>query len=437
MLNENRVLVLGLGLSGRSAARFLMKNGASVAALDDRSKILIHDPEVIGLLKMGMEIVEDLFSMTKPSFVVVSPGMPPTHPAIAYAEENQWEIIGEVELACRYLKNPMVGVTGTNGKTTVTLLTAHILNQAGYPARALGNSGVPLSSILDRQEPNEEEIYVIELSSYQLETLYAKCLKAGVILNVTPDHLDRYDDMNDYAAAKFHLKDCLIEDGTLYIGENCPPDFFLPAVKKYGYSKSSSIYTDLETIFLEGNPVFQVPENLKGKQSHDLENMMASFALCHIFNIEVDRFLDYFKTFAKPPHRIEFVRNIDGIVYVDDSKGTNLDAVIKAVQSVDGKVILIAGGVDKGFSFHPWIHSFAGKVKHICAIGQTAEKIKTEVGYEIPTTVSCSLEEAVKLASKNAVSGETVLLSPGCSSFDMFRDYVQRGEEFKRLVKAL
>jgi UDP-N-acetylmuramoylalanine--D-glutamate ligase len=197
------------------------------------------------------------------------------------------------------------------------------------------------------------------------------------------------------------------------------------------------LYTDLHHLFFEGEKILSFPLETQGKISHDVENLMAAFALCRHFKVSPETFLKGFSTFKKPAHRIEFVDAIDGVSYYDDSKGTNIDAVIRAVQTIDEKIVLIAGGVDKGAAYTPWIEVFQGKVKGIYAIGQAAGKIQEQMSHAIPVTHCQTLEEAVLSASKIALEGEAVLLSPGCSSFDMFRDYAHRGEEFQRIVKEL
>lgn len=433
------VLVLGLGVSGRSAAAFLVGRGAHVVCADDHLQALRANAEVVRLHEKGVRLIgpEDPLPFM-PDLVVVSPGIPPNHPGLVEARKKKWEVIGEIELAGRYLRNRIVAVTGTNGKTTVTLLTAHVLNESGFSAQALGNSGVPLTSFLSL-EKNEgsSDILVVELSSFQLETLHSQCLDAAVLLNITPDHLDRYDSMEQYAAAKLKIRSCLRPGGSFFAADSCARRYSLSDGLTYGYRPENDIYTDLEKVFIEGKPAFALPKSLQGKRSHDTENLMAAFALCHKCGVSSEAFIEAFQSFRKPPHRIEFVCSRNGIAYVNDSKGTNLDAVVKAVHSTNGAVVLIAGGVDKGAAYTPWIKEFAGKVRCIYAIGQAAKKIEADLDKHIPVHVCQCLKSAIIAASQEAVDGETVLLSPGCSSYDMFRDYVHRGDEFKRLVLAL
>lgn len=436
--SEKKVWVIGLGISGCSAAHFLIQAGALVTAFDDKAHIVCNRPEVQDLMKQGMVLKQSVDDSQKPDLVVISPGVPPANSFIQMAKSYGVEVIGEIELACRNLPCPMVGITGTNGKTTTTLLTTHILKQNGFDARALGNSGVSLTSLLVEENADlRKTILVTELSSYQIETLKAVCLDAAVILNITPDHLDRYESMEQYAKAKLRLQTCLKAEKPFYVEQKCASIYFVNDAYTYGYSPNCYIYTDLKNVFVHGDFAFTLPENLQNKESHEIENLLASYALCQNFGVTGEQFLSAYKTFQKPPHRIEWVRNHQGVTYINDSKGTNLDAVIRAVESIEGDVILIAGGVDKGAAYTPWINAFSGKVRCICAIGEARDKIKADLESAIPVINYINLAEAVFAASKEAKLGDTVLLSPGCSSYDMFKDYAHRGEEFKRLVQAI
>lgn len=443
-MKEKRYLVIGLGISGRSAAELLLKKGAQVAAVDQNRHLLDHNVDIQVLKQRGLKTFSDPSQLEIKDYhtVVVSPGVPQSHPLYVQAKELKIEMLGEVELACQFLKAPaFLGITGTNGKTTVTLLVAHILNAAGMPARALGNVGVAMTSEKALEAASANEIIVAELSSYQLETLHSKVLDAAVLLNITPDHLDRYGTMEHYAIAKMHISKCLKPEGPLYIEEQCLKEYgYLLKdfkAKSYGYQSHCDLHTDLKAVYNGENALFPLPQLLHGHKSHDLENIMAAYALCQQMGVTPELFLNGLSTFKKPPHRIEFVCQVKGVDYIDDSKGTNLDAVIRAVETIQKPIILIGGGVDKGAPYSPWIAAFAGKVKSICAIGQAASKIEKDLNHAIPVGIHQSLEEAVRAASKMAKSGDVILLSPGCSSFDMFRDYAHRGEEFQRIANAL
>jgi UDP-N-acetylmuramoylalanine--D-glutamate ligase len=441
ILKEKRVLVIGLGISGQSAAAFLLKRGAIVSGVDRNSGLLKKNESILKLCEEGVVLLDDgqACDMGEFDLVVVSPGVPLTNQYCQRALSLGIEMIGEAELACRFISQKCVAITGTNGKTTVTLLVEHILNGAWKKARALGNIGIHLTSAID--DGADESIYVIELSSFQLETLKHSFIDAGVLLNITPDHLDRYSSMEAYALAKIQLKKCLKPEGKLFIENNCRRNYerFLGCknVFPYGYDSSCFIWTDKKSVFINNQEQFTLPCLHQGKLSHDVENIMAAYALCHELGVSSKQFTEGLETFKKPSHRIEFVRTISGVHYVDDSKGTNIDAVMRAIQSLEGPIILIAGGVDKGFPYTPWIEGFEGKVKLICAIGESAGKIMQDLGRDFIVKPFSTLDEAVKGAAKMAKVGDTILLSPGCSSYDMFKDYAHRGKEFKRIVNAL
>lgn len=438
-----RALVIGLGISGRSAAAFLLKNGALVLGVDSKREVLSSNPDVVRLRQQGLQThhESELTSVAQFNLVVVSPGVPQTHRLYTQAKAAGIEVIGEVELAFRFLKGTVLGITGTNGKTTVTLLIEHVLNQSGKPARALGNIGTPLTSELLERAHDEQEIIVAELSSFQLETLHAHVIDAAVVLNVTPDHLDRYADMDAYAQAKFHIANCLKPNGIWYLEHRCYQEFghlwHGKAPLLYGYTPSCDVYTDLKHLVVNRKIECVLPSQWQGKVSHDLENIMAAYAICRHVGVTPAQFLEALASFKKPAHRIQFVRTLKGVSYYDDSKGTNIDAVIRAVAALQGEIVLIAGGVDKGAAYTPWIEVFNRRVKYVCAIGQAAPKIKQDIGHAVPVELFPGLEQAVAHAAHIAKTGDIVLLSPGCSSFDMFRDYAHRGEEFQRVVNNL
>ncbi len=437
-LKDKKALIFGLGMSGRSAARFLCLQGARVHGVDRQLEKLRASPAMQALKNLGVTFQDETFfpDLSRFDLFILSPGISPRHPFVQAAQEEGVPILGEIELGCRFVKNRLIGVTGTNGKTTVTWMIRHILNHQGHPAHALGNVGVPFTQEL--LNIPEEDWIVLELSSYQLETLAQPVLDAAVILNITPDHLDRYLSMEAYAKAKLCIERSLKPQATLYFEERAWKEYGMFLEKTtpllYGYAPSSFIYTDLVSVFRGGEKAFDLPPSLKGKRSHDLENLLAVYALCADQGVTGEGILEAWQSFKKPPHRLEFVLEHRGVKYYDDSKGTNLDAVIRAVQGLEGPVILIAGGVDKGAAYTPW-REFKDKVKAICAIGQAAGKIKEELSVDFPVDLFESLEEAVKGAERRAKNGDIILLSPGCASFDMFEDYAQRGREFQRIVR--
>lgn len=436
-LAGKKVLVLGLGVSGHSASHFLLSKGAIVWGADQKINRLSSDPSIQHLVQKGLRLLVDQLPLPSVDFIVVSPGIPLSHPLVQAAYEAKIAVIGEIELGALFSRHSMMGVTGTNGKTTVTLMTTHILNQCGYPATSLGNTGIPFTrELLTLPETNQ---IILELSSYQLETLSQPVLNVGIILNITPDHLDRYPSMEAYVGAKIQIEKCLKSTGTLYVDEKTFRDYQslfkngTPLV--FGYHLKSFIYSDLLSVYRAGHKKFDLPPSLQGRKTHDLENLLACYALCAEQGISADQFLEGWASFKKPDHRIQLIADFNQVHYYDDSKGTNIDAVVRAVQSIDRKIILIAGGVDKGASYLPWLEAFKDKVKYICVIGEAAVKIESELSPYIGVLRCSTLEEAVTEASRNAEPGEAVLLSPGCASFDMFTDYVHRGKEFQRVVK--
>lgn len=400
-----KILVIGYGVSGRAAAALLKARGFEVVAVDRKA----------GEIKADIPVFLDTgdFSLDGIAQVILSPGVLPSHPLVVKAREQGIEVIGEIELAFRSIQNRCIGVTGSNGKTTTTLLIAHVLG-----ARAVGNVGAALTEAVLQAGP--EEILVIELSSFQLETLQSRKLDAAVCLNVTPNHLDRHPTMRDYAKAKARIGDCLKEGGKLFISPQVWENF-------------SDLFCQKGVEILQENVAAISPvEYIQlGKQ-----NVEAAFAICTLMGASQEQFAEALKTFRKPPHRIEWVGEWGGVEYFNDSKATNIDAVMHAMSLMQKPVLLLAGGVHKGASYRPWLESFRGKVRKIFAYGQAASKMKEELASSFPVEVVETLAQAVALARGEAKRNETVLLSPGCSSYDQFQSFEHRGDEFKRLVRG-
>ncbi len=438
---KKKALILGMGKSGRASASFLVTRGYEVIGLDENIERLSSMQEIRDLEKIGVYVFSSKDPVNISSFdeIIISPGIPSNDPLLIEAKSCHIPILGEVELAFRNIRNHRcVGITGTNGKTTVTLLVTHILNQCGYKARSLGNIGNPITENVDSLEPGE--IVVAELSSYQLETLTAKVFDAAVLLNVTPDHLDRYKNMEEYAGAKCRLQDCLKDQAPFFVFNEASKEFGHLLSKHYttfGDDISSQYWSNGEMVKEFDHFEFFLPSQYHQMPRHDIMNILSAWCLCKTLGIEANAFLSAIQTFTKPLHRLEFVKSIHGVEFYDDSKGTNIDSVIQAVKAMKGPVYLIAGGVDKGVSYTTWKDPFTRRVKEIIALGMAAEKIYKELGSFFKVTIVNSMEEAVLKAASSAVSGEKVLLSPGCSSFDMFRDYAHRGIEFQRCVNQL
>lgn len=408
-----KTLVIGLGKSGLAAMELLQEEGDIVVGYDENAQLLTKLAEKKILVNTAPIIQE--FDR-----IVVSPGVPPQNPFYAKAVRLGIEVIGEAELALSRLpaSRQCVAITGSNGKTTVTLLTQHVLQMSGKKAQALGNVGNPLASYVKNSDPHE--IMVVELSSFQLETMKTAVFNVGIILNITPNHLNRHASMEEYAGAKCHLQKLIKPSGNFWVHEAVKRDFghLLPfPYQTYG----ESIEEFLKIGYTTG-------------RKHDLENAQAAWMICRYLGVSAQEFVEALQTFKKPPHRIEFVATWNGIDFFNDSKSSNIDSTIKAVESMKNPVVLIAGGVDKGSSYKPWKKVFAGRVKKVVAIGEAAPQIAAELKPEFEVEIASSLEAAVTTAAQAAQSGECVLLSPGCSSYDMFQNYAHRGDVFKNFV---
>jgi len=435
------VLVVGMGLSGRSAAHFLLRHGRSVIGYDE-SEAVFDLPDCRSLRDAGVVCTSNAVIALQANIdmIVASPGIPITHPLLLQLQNRGIPVIGELELAATHLQNRCIGITGTNGKTTTCLLVEHLLKSQGIDARAVGNIGLPLTNEIDRV--NTKTVLVIELSSFQLETMKCRFLDCAAILNLTPDHLDRHDNMENYAQAKANISRLLKPACPLFVNKTA-----IAAVKPfldenaasftYSTSKSADVYSDGIQLYDHLGHSLMLPKACINVENHDVENMIAAYAICSYLTEKRSHFAQAADNFIKPPHRVEYVTTIEGVKYFNDSKGTNIDAVSRAVDMMEGPVVLLGGGKDKGLCFSEWKQKFSGKVKRIYAIGETAKKIKEELSDSLEVAICPSLEEAVLQAASIAQTGENILLSPGCSSFDMFKDYADRGDHFKRVVGML
>ena len=435
-----KIAVLGMGVSGISVAKYFLKQKAEVFAIDKNNLALEKLPQIRELLAANMRLTGEDIDLKNLALdmLIFSPGCPLNHPIIELAKNLNIKTVSEIGFAISNIENQKIAITGTNGKTTVTLLLEHILNYASMPAKALGNIGKPLTDLISE---NSSEILALELSSFQLESLSGNFFDSGVILNITPDHLDRHGSLANYVKAKAQLFNCLKKNGQLLVHEQLKTDFKGLFDKKniqtFGFSASANLYSDLNYLYLNGERAFALPISLKGKKNIDLENFMAAFWLSNLAGVSVKDFLAAFACFQKPAHRIEFVKKISGIDFYNDSKGTNPDATIKAVEFLDGPIVLIAGGLDKGLCYSPWNLKFAGKVRAIVLIGENSHKISAQMSSKFEIFKEQTLADAVCRAFKISTSGDKVLLSPGAASQDMFKDYAHRGDCFKSLVQSL
>jgi UDP-N-acetylmuramoylalanine--D-glutamate ligase len=398
---QKKYLVLGLGKSGKAIAFYLLNKNKKFIAVDN---YLVEDEEIKILKQNNVEIFTnnniDFQDIKK---VIVSPGINSNHEIIKKAKKNNIEIISEIEFASKFIKNKCIAITGTNGKTTLTKLICHIFNENNIPAIALGNVGVSLTSYLDKINP--KEIIVLELSSFQLERMHTRFVDIAIITNITPDHLDRYASFEEYAYTKLNIMNCLKKGRILYTPKK--------VIKRY---------------FVLNNKI-----NIK-EVKDDVEDIAKQ--ICFDLKLSKENIINAIKTFKKVEHRLEFVREIKGICFYNDSKATNVASVLYAVKKIKKPIILIVGGFDKGFSYKIWQKAFLNRVKFVIAIGRSAKKIKMELaGFNVQ--ILNDLESAVKKAFFLAQKNENILFSPGCSSFDMFDNYEHRGKVFKQLVNSI
>lgn len=449
-MDQRIAVVLGLGVSGISTIKFLKKLGYVILATDDKLDLAVEKLEVKALAHEDLHFISPQEAIKKIesypqsfSFVISSPGVKPSHPLLLACKKVGLSYFGDIELAFRTLVKhniPILGITGTNGKTTVTSLVQHMLVQAGHHAKACGNIGDPLLDEIDSAASQKNPL-VLELSSFQLETARAKALTSAIVLNITADHLDHHKSMCEYAEMKLQIGRCLRPGSCLYLHEKVFLEYPFEekgiSVFSYGFNKERDIYSDGKSVIRFQEKEIDLPDILQRIFSHDVENFLAAYAQARDFGVSPEACVQAFLTFKKPPHRIQFVREVEGIKFYDDSKGTNIDAVIRAVEAIPEKIILIAGGVHKGASYLAWREVFQNKVKAIFAIGEAAPIIQKDLSQDFPVTPCKTLEDAIISSKAFAKRGETVLLSPGCSSFDMFKNYKERGEKFQALVWGL
>jgi len=404
-----KVLVLGLGISGKAAARYLQERGEEVIGVDRTANASSDMPVLLESSPIDLQGVD---------LLVKSPGIPFSHPWVVAAQAHRIPIVGEIDLALAELKKKgktVYGITGSNGKTTTTLMATHFLNTCGKTALAAGNVGLPLIA----QIHHEAEVFIVELSSFQLErAIEQPVLDGALILNLTPNHLDRHPTFQMYVEAKMRIARLLKEGAPLYVSRQAAS--FCPFKHMIFDALQEKVETFLSLSYRDS------------LYPHDLHNAAAAYALTRIPEDFLDKSME---SFIRPPHRLEFVHACAGITYINDSKATSVDAVIKAVQAIRTPILLIAGGVDKGGAFSDWLPYFKDKVLRVFALGASAQRIEQELSPEINVQRVSSLEEGVQMASKMAVAGTTVLLSPGCSSYDQFKDYLHRGETFRQIVK--
>ncbi len=432
-----KVVVLGLGRSGLAAARLLKQYGAGVTACDSgESPVLMERAEL--LRKEGIRVLTGT-DAARDSIVhdiaILSPGIEETASIVVNVLSKGTPLIGELELAFTLSPYPVVAITGTNGKTTTTELTTLMLRGAGLRAASCGNIGTPMSELLEGGLT--WDVLVAEVSSFQLETIRTFHPKVSVWLNLSPNHLDRYPSLHEYREAKLRIFENQGADDWAVIPRDTK-DLDLSKIKsrKLSFSVSDetadlSLHGDLK-IHYAGKELLDLSKTrLRGP--HNAANVMAAFASGIALGADTNRMAEAIRDYTPPPHRCEFIAERDGLRWINDSKATTLDAMEQAIRSVQGPLILIAGGKDKGFEFSPIAPLIRDRVSVAVLIGEMRHRIARDWA-PVRCLETESLEEAVQIARKEAKPGTTILFSPGTSSFDMFRDYVERGETFRRLV---
>lgn len=448
-MKNKKVLVFGSGISGIGAGKLLEQVGASVVLYDGKETL---DKEVLKaqlgddtkaeiiLGELSEEVMETL------DLVVMSPGVPTDLPVVLKMRDMGIPIWGEVELAYTYGKGDVLAITGTNGKTTTTALLGEIMKNYKESVFVVGNIGNPYTAAA--LEMREDSVAVAEMSSFQLETIHEFRPKVSAILNITPDHLNRHHTMEAYIKAKEDIAKnqtkedtCVLnyeDEVTRKIGENVKANvLYFSSQRKL----DRGIYLDDGNIILRQDEEILVcnVNELKLLGTHNYENVMAAVAMAAAYGTPMEVIRRTIKEFAGVEHRIEFVREKDGVAYYNDSKGTNPDAAIKGIQAMNRPTVLIGGGYDKDSEYEEWIQAFDGKVKLLVLVGATKEKIAEaaeRVGF-VSYVMADSFEEAVEKCIEAAEPGDAVLLSPACASWGMFKNYEERGDKFKELVNCL
>jgi len=450
-LSGKRVLVVGLGKSGIAAAHFLHARGARVTVSDSKAEAQLRS-EIPALLDKGIAVEtggHGARTFRDQDLIVVSPGVPYEVPQLVQARALGMPVIGEVELAYRFLKGRVVGITGSNGKTTTTTLVGEILEHAGKPVLVGGNIGTPVISLAD--ESTEQTWSVLEISSFQLETIEKFRASVAVILNITPDHLDRHRTLEGYVAAKARIFENQSAEDFAVLNADDPICLSLATNTKARvafFSRKSEPQSERKTsAFLRAGKILwrgdageqevMAVNEIPLKGAHNVENVLAAVAVGMITGCQPAQIRSAVMAFKAVEHRLEYVATIRGVDYYNDSKATNVDATIKALESFPANIHIILGGKDKGSDYSVLKELLRTRVKKVYTIGAAAQKIQSQIAGAAPLEAAETLETAVQRAAEAAAPGDIVLLAPACASFDQFENYEQRGRVFKDLVGAL
>jgi UDP-N-acetylmuramoylalanine--D-glutamate ligase len=448
-LKDKRVLVVGLGKSGVASALFLKAHGARVTVSDTKSGDELRN-EIPTLLDHGITVESGGHgerTFREQDLIVVSPGVPVDAPPLVQARAMGEMVIGEIELAAQFLPGPIVAITGSNGKTTTTSLTGEILSAGGLPTLVGGNIGTPAISLAERAHP--ETVIVLEVSSFQLETIQTFRPKIAVVLNVTPDHLDRHRTLEAYVDAKARIFENQRGEDFAVLNADDPTCVTMAArtrAKVFWFSRQKEVkqgawVREGTILFRDASAeksqreIMQVSEiPLKG--AHNLENVLAAVCAGVLMDGAAEKIRQAVCNFKAVEHRLEFVATIRGVDYYNDSKATNVDATIKALESFPANIHLILGGKDKGSDYTLLNQLLRQRVKRVYTIGAAAAKIEAQI-KDVEIVHSETLENALRKANAAAVSGDVVLLAPACASFDQFKNYEQRGQAFKEIVRSM
>jgi UDP-N-acetylmuramoylalanine--D-glutamate ligase len=445
-LQNQRVLIVGLGKSGVASALFLKRRGARVTVSDTKTPDQLSK-EIPLLLDQGIAVEtgghgERTFGGQ--DLIVVSPGVPADVPQLVQARAQGKKVIGEIELAAQFFPGSIVAITGSNGKTTTTALTGEIVAAGGHRAVVGGNIGTPAVTLVERADKNT--IAVLEVSSFQLETIETFRPKVAVVLNVTPDHLDRHRTFAAYATAKARIfENQHVDDFAVLNADDstCVEMARGLRAQVFWFSRNKELnqgafVRDGQIFFRDGKQQREImlASEIPLKGAHNLENVLAAVCTAMLLDCEPGIIQRTVAQFKAVEHRLEFVARIDGVEYYNDSKATNVDATVKALESFPGNIHLILGGKDKGSDYSVLNDLLRQRVKQVYTIGTAAAKIESQV-KGAPVVNAETLENAVRTATSTAVAGDIVLLAPACSSFDQFSNYEERGRWFKEIVGTL
>lgn len=433
-LDGRNALVVGLARSGRAAARFLLLRGARVTVTDRRGEADLAD--AVRELRGGVAFElgghrADTFRAA--DLIVVSPGVPAI-PEIAAAREAGVEVIGEYELACRFLRGRLVAITGTNGKSTTTALAGHLIGALGRPLFVGGNLGTPLCEAVGTPAGSPDGIVVAEASSFQLETVREAHAHVAALLNLTEDHLDRYPSMAAYAAAKQNVFANQTADDAAIVRAGLHAST-AASVRRFAPSPPADAWIDGADLVVGAARVPAADVPLVGRHNH--ENALAALLVARAVGVPPDASRERLRTFRPLPHRMEPCGEAGGVAFYDDSKATNVGSVVGSLMGFPAPFVWIAGGRDKGGDYAPLRAVLRGRARAAILIGEAREKIERAVADVVPTEAAASMDDAVRRAFARARPGDAVVLSPACSSFDMFRDYEHRGRAFRAAVESL